>query len=237
MEIKLYKDLLDYYKKELDLIDCIHFNSKVTENVYKQHLKDFHSLVLPITHYGIKDNRKIKSFSSEHISIMFVGNTTTYKGFPLLKEILMNLYNNGYQNWELSVWGGSKREDKDCPLINHKGKYTTNEIENIYEYTDLLIVPSIWKETFSLVTLEAISYGVPVLVSQNVGAKDIIARYDDYFIYNNKIDLYDKLKSIFSSVNKLTEFNNKINSSAWQYSMEQHAKDIEELLYKPLLKN
>ena len=237
MEINSYKDLLDYYRRELKLMDCIHFNSRVTESVYKQHLTDLYSHILPITHSGIKDNRKHKSFSSELIRLMFVGNTTTYKGFPLLKEVLIYLYQNGYQNWELSVWGGNKKVDNDCPLIKHKGTYLTNEIEEIYKVTDLLIVPSVCKETFSLVTLEAISYGVPVLVSENVGAKDIVSKYNDFFIYKNKTDLYKKLKSIFSSINQLIEFNNNIISKPWEYSIERHIKDIEDLLYKPLLNN
>ena len=35
-------------------------------------------------------------------------------------------------------------------------------------------MPSIWYETFGLVVLEALSYGVPVIVTQNVGAKDLL---------------------------------------------------------------
>ena len=45
-------------------------------------------------------------------------------------------------------------------------------ISKSFKQMDLLIVPSIWKETFSLITLEALSYGIPVLISNNVGAKD-----------------------------------------------------------------
>ena len=35
-------------------------------------------------------------------------------------------------------------------------------------------MPSIWYETFGLVVLEALSYGVPVIVTKNVGAKDLL---------------------------------------------------------------
>lgn len=38
----------------------------------------------------------------------------------------------------------------------------------------MLVAPSIWYETFGYTVLEALSYGVPVIVSEHVGAKDII---------------------------------------------------------------
>ena len=235
MEIKAYNELLDYYKKELSMMDCIHFNSNVTESVYNQYLPHAKSCVIPITHSGINDKRKRKDFFNENLNIMFVGNTTTYKGFPLLKNILLQLYNEGYQNWNLNIWGTKKGIDADCHLILFRGKYKTVELEYIYNRTDLLVVPSIWKETFSLVTLEAISYGVPVLVSENVGAKDIVAQYNPYFIYRDKDDLYNKLKHLLESNEKLIAFNAQILNEPWTYNMEQHTKDMEELIYKPLL--
>lgn len=45
---------------------------------------------------------------------------------------------------------------------------------DVFEDIDILAVPSQCPETFGLVVLEAFSYGVPVLVSKNVGAKDIL---------------------------------------------------------------
>ena len=41
---------------------------------------------------------------------------------------------------------------------------------------DLLVAPSIWYETFGFTVLEALSYGVPVIVSDHVGAKDIVGQ-------------------------------------------------------------
>ncbi len=52
---------------------------------------------------------------------------------------------------------------------------STSELERIMDYTDVLIAPrSVWYETFGYTVLEALSYGVPVVISGNVGAKDIV---------------------------------------------------------------
>ena len=58
--------------------------------------------------------------------------------------------------------------------MNIHGRYSYDELEAIMDETDLLICPSVWYETFGYTVLEALSFGVPVLVSDTVGAKDII---------------------------------------------------------------
>lgn len=54
------------------------------------------------------------------------------------------------------------------------GRYSYADLEQIFEKTDVLIAPSVWYETFGYTVLEALSFGVPVIVSNTVGAKDII---------------------------------------------------------------
>ena len=61
------------------------------------------------------------------------------------------------------------------PYIKSHGRYTYDELENIFDETDILVVPSIWYETFGFTVLEALSYGVPVIISDTVGSKDILA--------------------------------------------------------------
>lgn len=61
------------------------------------------------------------------------------------------------------------------PYINVNGRYSYNELEKIFDETDVLIAPSMWYETFGYTVLEALSYGVPVIISGTVGTKDILA--------------------------------------------------------------
>lgn len=60
------------------------------------------------------------------------------------------------------------------PYMKVHGRYTYADLEEIFDETDMLVAPSIWYETFGYTVLEALSFGVPVIVSGNVGAKDII---------------------------------------------------------------
>ena len=61
------------------------------------------------------------------------------------------------------------------PYIKSHERYQYSDLEKIFSDTDVLIAPSIWYETFGFTVLEALSFGVPVIISGNVGAKDILA--------------------------------------------------------------
>ena len=60
------------------------------------------------------------------------------------------------------------------PYIRIHERYKYKELEKIFGETDVLVAPSVWYETFGFTVLEALSYGVPVIISGNVGAKDIL---------------------------------------------------------------
>lgn len=224
-----YWKLLDYYKECFDLVDCFHFNSEVAEDVYNRYLPSCMGKVVPITHCGIKDNRRHKNFKDKVLHIGFIGNSTPYKGLPLLISMLESLGES--DSWDLSVWGGGVGKHLSLPVF-YKGKFGPSTIADVYDVMDVLVVPSIWKETFSLVTLEALSYGVPVIVSDNVGAQDIVKEYNQRFVYHSEDELKSLLLEILEDRSILRDFNQKILDMPWKHGMEGHAKEMIDKIYK-----
>lgn len=227
MPHKEYSELLDNYQDMFKLFDMIHFNSSVTEDVYKHHLKVPNSEIIPITHAQINDNRVARKYDSKVLNLIFIGNTTAYKGFPLLEEVLLELYNEGQRDWQLNIWGATGESSNN--QIKYNGYYKHNELSTLFNDNSLLIVPSVWSETFSLITLEALSYGVPALVSNSVGAKDLILKYDPWFIFNDKQTLKSKLSELLSSKSRLQQFNNSILSTEWSHTITEHSREISTL--------
>lgn len=223
-----YKKLITYYRQCFNLIDCFHFNSEIACNVYSDYIIPKSSKIIPITHDGIKDHRVEKTFDNKILRIGFIGNLTPYKGLPKLLSVLKKIKSS---KWELSVWGCNIGKEKNLPVF-YKGKFDSKTIINVYNSMDVLIVPSIWKETFSLVTLEAISYGVPVIVSNNVGAKDIVKLYNEKFVFNNIEELKSLLEELIDNRELLKNFNKKILNLEWSHSLNKHAQDIINLIYK-----
>ena len=75
-----YMALRQRYLKMLNLVDCIHYNSTVTKDVYESFIAFQNSMVLPITHANIGDHRRIKAFG-KNLRLTFLGGDGGAKGF------------------------------------------------------------------------------------------------------------------------------------------------------------
>lgn len=226
-QVESFDALIGYYKKNFSLIDCFHFNSQVAREVYLKYCQVNKSYVVPITTNKIQDRRLSRLFSEKKIRLGFIGSVSDYKGFPMLKSVLAELDESGISNFTIDVWeDGLNGIDKECSFITYNGKFSNNQLQEVFTGMDLLVVPSVWKETFSLVALEALSFGTPVLVSENVGAKIIIEKYDKQFVFSGKEGLKNALENIFNTISMLQEFNDRIVTDSWEHSMSYHSAKI-----------
>ena len=176
--------------------------------------------MISITHRDIKDHRKIKDFSNEKLRLTYLGPAKLFKGFQFLLQVLDEVWKQGVQNFELHIYTATVEER---PYITQRQDgYPYSQLEEIFDKTDLLVVPSIWYETFGFTVLEAISYGVPVLVSENVGAKDILCDGKYGFVRENKLEFVQLIKKIIKNREILIEVNKQISRAEWKD--DKHAK-------------
>lgn len=221
-----YQKLRNYYYSLLKLIDIIHYNSSITKKVYESVFKFPNSCIIGITHSDIKDNRKKKDYSTEKLRIRYLGPMGGVKGFFLLKAALDELWSK-QQNFCLDV---HFTPVKMSPYIKAHDKYSYADLERIFDETDVLVTPSIWYETFGFTVLEALSYGVPVVISGNVGAKDILVRGAGIVIENIDIQkLFTTLRDI--TPNKLRSMNKTIVEKQTILQIEDMSKQIETSCY------
>lgn len=167
-----YRKLRAYYVDMLESIDFIHFNSTVAEDVYKRYITPKNSEVVSITHKGIKKHRSANIKSTQKKVILCLAPAKPYKGFNVLKEALDQLWEEGHRSFELRVFS-PVRNPSPYMIVREEG-FRQEELDSIMSETDVMVAPSIWYETFGFTVLEALSYGVPVIVSDHVGAKDIV---------------------------------------------------------------
>ena len=93
-----------------------------------------------------------------------------------------------------------------------------SQLKEIFDNTDLLVVPSQWYETFGFTVLEALSYGVPVIVSDKVGAGDLVRTGSMGLVSCNE-EMLNHLKKICEKREQLTIWNRNIQS--WKlYSID-----------------
>jgi UDP-glucose:(heptosyl)LPS alpha-1,3-glucosyltransferase len=172
----------------------------------------------------------------DKICLLFVG-TPFRKGFHLLLRALA--YNMKHsQDLELIAIGFKPTEELRSliaklgleKIVSFKGIIQTEELKMAYQSSDIFILPSLY-DPFSLATLEAMSSGLPVIISQYVGAKDIIENWHNGVI----IDPYD-ISKFADAINTLIN-NDKLRkemgvnarATAENYSWKNVAKRILEI--------
>ena len=181
-----YSELRHYYNEMFHLIDGYLFNSSLAKNVYEiNEIQPADSIVLSITNSSIKHHQRLTATNNK-IRVAYIGSDEEYKGYFDFIDFAETLDRESY---EVATYGYFPNEE--CPsFIEQKGYFTKETIDSVYENIDILIVPSKWKETFGLITVEALSYGVNVFVSENVGSKDLLP---ETHVFKNQNDLVVKV--------------------------------------------
>lgn len=221
-----YKELRNYYYSLLKLMDMIHYNSSITKKIYESIFDLPNSCIIVITHSDIKDNRKVKDYSSDYLRIRYLGPQSGAKGYLLLKSALDKLQ-KVQQNFCLDIHFTPM---ETAPYIKSNGRYSYAELGKIFDETDVLVTPSVWYETFGFTVLEALSYGVPVIISGTVGAKDILVNGAGIVIENiTPQKLYEVFKNL--TIHKLKMMNLTIVKEQPIMQIQEMSKQIEKVCY------
>lgn len=228
-----YDTLLRVYRRMFEMVDAFHFNSRITKDVYSRFIEIPHqSSITSITHAGIIDRRQERSFNHNPLRLGFVGSEAPYKGLPLLKSVISRLNKDGFQHLvHLDVYGGRIGADAKLANVAYKGRFSVSQMSDVYNSMDLLVVPSIWNETFGFTVLEALQFGVPVLVSSKVGSKDIVEKLSNRFVFRTEEDLFFILKSLLFERSLLEDYNRRLLEERWVWDMSTHSRIIENQYY------
>ncbi len=142
-----------------------------------------------------KEERKRLKYGKNDFVLGFASSNFKLKGLPILIEVLSDLPDN----FKLLVAGG-RNSKKYKALAERKGviqrvKFLgkVREMERFYAAIDCLVHPSFY-DTFGNVVAEALSMEVPVVVSNNTGAKDLVVNGKVGYVVN--VDRSEILKAI-----------------------------------------
>ena len=197
-DIVNFKKLRTYYKQIFSMIDYFHFNSTLAKTIYSNYLelKENYQCI-SITNSSIHEYKNVVK-NKDRLRIGYIGPYENYKGFfefLKLPELLRDY------NFEFHIFG-SDTDIEIPPNVENHGRFKYSDIDKVYNQIDLLIVPSICKETFGFIIIEALCRKTMVIASQNVGAKDLL---DPEFVYSS----IDNIPKIISRVGKFNFYKQK----------------------------
>lgn len=225
--------LQNYYLRMYKNITCFHFNSRQSRRIFELYLGNVRGEVVPITNKRIKDNRKIYKYDSK-LKIGYLGSGQQFKGYYYLKETLDAMYASGMTDFECHVYFNA--QDLNCPYLHCHEPYKEEEMESVFRNMDVLVVPSLWRETFGMVVLEALSYGVPVVISSYVGARELLEDFSEMGIIididENRNSLRNMLERVYNDRSILAQANRKIYEWEYKWNFNEHVKKILDLYSK-----
>lgn len=171
----------------------------------------------------------------EKIIVGFNARLVKEKGYDIAIDIVKNLKNvkliiigtgNGKKIIEEKI---KKEKIENVELL---GTFKQNELGKIYNKMDILLFPSRYKESLSLVVLEAMSCGVIVLTNNKGAQGSYVIDKVNGFIFDNSVeDGKDKLMKIIN-LNKEEKEKIKENAKkqAANYSNEKVSKTLEQII-------
>lgn len=228
VDVESYRKLQQQYLRMLDYIDFFHYNSSLTESVYKQFIGDKKGKAFPIMHSNIIDRRKKRAYSGK-IKLGFLGGNTYYKGLDWLIETTEKCIKE-LDKIEIHIYGENAYGNKK--YVVYHPNYKQNELENVFDSFDILIVPSLWNETFSFIVLEAISFGVPVICSEHVGAKDLVIESGGGYVYKSQNDYGVAINELINNKEKLYFWNSNILEYNYSFDFSSYVESVNKNIYK-----
>ncbi|WP_022950587.1 glycosyltransferase [Leucothrix mucor] len=159
-----------------------------------------------------------------------IGGMSTHKGYDLLEAAVIKLQP---ENIELLVVDHSKEAEYvsidywgDVKVVS-LGRQDQDKIVDLYGKIDVLFAPSIWPESFGLVTREAAACGCWVVASNMGGiGEDVVEGKSGHVIEATEAGLVDVLEKI----NHKPELYKKLSSSTGLRLVDEQVKEITEIL-------
>lgn len=180
------------------------------------------------------DEHRFRVESEKNDTYLFIGGLTEVKGIRLFCEAVTRA---GVK--AVAIGQGLLYEELKAqyPNVEFVGWKTKEEMLPYLQKTRCLVFPSIWYETFGLVPMENMAYGIPVICSDLNAASDYVADGENGFVYNGK-SIEALVESIERSrndeiVQKLS-FNAFENFDEEKYSTQTYVKDLAQILEKVL---
>lgn len=213
-----YQNKINKFLKNIDLFISI---SQLQYDILSPFLnKEKIELVYNPTSIPKKRNERIIAEASNQY--LFVGRVTKDKGIDLLCEYfshsneILNIVGTGELENEL------KQKYKDFSNIIFNGWKTQDEVYEYMMYSRAIFIPSVYYEGAPLAVFEALSFGLPIAVSNLCAGKNFVdANSGCLFNPYNKDEFFNILKNFKNDdfISKMSEYSFK---KYWDNPFDEH---------------
>ena len=193
-------------KEELELSEYFLAGSSFVKHSLEYSGVDSNSIF--VVNYGVN----LKQFTAgdkhrnndEPLRLLFTGNCSYRKGIHHLLAVVSEF---SKKDVVLTIAGGYDanstlyKQYSSCDNIEFLGFVTRDVLHKVYHNSDVFVLPSL-AEGFAMVSLEAMSAGLPVICTTNSGCNDIIKDGYNGFVIDVSDEMLLKEKIVWFVSNK-----------------------------------
>lgn len=129
--------------------------------------------------------------SEQQVQLTYVGRLCVEKGvLVILKALAILIHQQDQTQLHLNIFGDGDdgymkelheyiRENELATFVTFHGKVPQDVLIAQYDRSDIMLIPSLWKEPFGLVVAEAMARGLPIITSNIGGPAEIITHEVD----------------------------------------------------------
>jgi glycosyltransferase involved in cell wall biosynthesis len=163
--------MLDRAIEELHLADVIIAPSSYSASSYKEP-----ELIQKVRINPLGSNIKYQERQSKTagFKVLMVGNNFLRKGTHYLVEAFKLIDDPEAELWIRGDVPEAYRKRIQDPRVTIIPPVLPNRLKKIFQAADVFVQPSI-DEGFGMTVLEALGYGLPLVITENVGARDVLS--------------------------------------------------------------
>jgi glycosyltransferase involved in cell wall biosynthesis len=166
------------------------------------------------------------------LKIVFAGTLTRRKGLDLLLEASLQLS----EKVDLTLIG--PMADAGDLLNSYQGKYEwqpyvdQEELNILLNQSDLFVFPS-YLDSWAMVVIEAMACGLPVIVSENTGAKEAVVNNSGFIIPAGNTDiLKEKINYFYTNRSELKTMGENARTASLAYTWENYYETMNNIILK-----
>ena len=190
-----------------------------------------------IVPYGV-DSTKFsfieKNILQKPLKLIYVGQITYRKGIHHLLKVISEFPESEVR---LTLAGGYSETSalyknyRNYSNIEFLGFVTRDALAQAYQAADVFVFPTLG-EGYGLVVLEAMSCGLPVIVSDCAGGNDAITQYEDGIVFKAGDDdeLKDSIQWFIDHPDRLPEFSRKAHEKSILFSWDIYYESVARLI-------
>ena len=199
--------------------------------VYKREFNDLNINIIQhgIQYQYIKKNNRIYNQGDE-ITFGFAGTIMQHKGVHLIIESFKKINN---PNLKFKIYGSGpknyldqlRREIDNDERVSICGEFNSEHLGDIFEGIDVVIIPSICYENYSMVLHEAFASNIPVIVTNLGGLAEKVKNGFNGFTFSmgNSEELRKKINMLVENPTILNQLKENIRKSMIIPRVEQEA--------------